>query len=252
MYAISALQMVTNDTNAPSYCLVPALLPGCIYLTHSPRSRIRFQPYGILPRQQMGLQVSWSLRVINSQDVKSLLCLRGRCFLLFSCCSHAIPSEPTTFSFVQWDSLTLRDLLCTDFIQLSHPTLNGYFPVSWVQGQSASLPCNFQGKHTKSPFRFFPQMITTFVSSVVAVVQSLSRVWLCDPMDCSPPSPRPWDSPGKSTGVGCHSHLQGIFPTQGSDSDLLHYRRIPYPLSYQGSPMFNTGFQDAFPMFVVF
>ena len=25
----------------------------------------------------------------------------------------------------------------------------------------------------------------------------------------------PWDSPGKSTGVGCHALLQGIFPTQG-------------------------------------
>ena len=25
---------------------------------------------------------------------------------------------------------------------------------------------------------------------------------------------RPWDSPGKSTGVGCHRLLQGIFPTQ--------------------------------------
>lgn len=110
--------------------LFPALLPGCIYLTHSPRSRIRFQPYGILPRQQMGLQVSWSLRVINSQDVKSLHCLQGRCFLLFSCCSHAIPSEPATFSFVQWYSLTLRDPVCTDFIQLSHLTLNGYF--LWV------------------------------------------------------------------------------------------------------------------------
>ena len=29
---------------------------------------------------------------------------------------------------------------------------------------------------------------------------------LCDPMDCSLPgsSIRPWDFPGKSTGVGCH------------------------------------------------
>ena len=25
----------------------------------------------------------------------------------------------------------------------------------------------------------------------------------------------PWDSPGKNTGVGCHSLLLGIFPTQG-------------------------------------
>ena len=34
----------------------------------------------------------------------------------------------------------------------------------------------------------------------------------------------PWDSPGKNTGVGCHSLLQGIFLTQG----LLHLRWIPY------------------------
>ena len=39
---------------------------------------------------------------------------------------------------------------------------------------------------------------------------------LCDPMDCS----RllcPWDSSGKNTGMGCHSLLQGIFLTQGSN-----------------------------------
>ena len=27
----------------------------------------------------------------------------------------------------------------------------------------------------------------------------------------------PWDSPGKNTGMGCHSLLQRIFPTQGSN-----------------------------------
>ena len=32
----------------------------------------------------------------------------------------------------------------------------------------------------------------------------------------------PWDSPGKSTGVGCHSLLQGIFLIQGSNMSLLH------------------------------
>ena len=32
---------------------------------------------------------------------------------------------------------------------------------------------------------------------------------LCDPIDSSPPdSPRPRDSPGKNTGVGCHFLLQ--------------------------------------------
>ena len=54
-------------------------------------------------------------------------------------------------------------------------------------------------------------------------------------MDCSPPgSPVHGYSPGKSTGVGCHFLLQGIFPTQGSNLGLLHCRRILYHLSCQG------------------
>ena len=31
---------------------------------------------------------------------------------------------------------------------------------------------------------------------------------------------RPWDSPGKNTGIGCHVLLQGIFLTQGSNQHL--------------------------------
>ena len=38
----------------------------------------------------------------------------------------------------------------------------------------------------------------------------------------------PWDSPGKSTGVGCRFTLQGIFLTQGQNPRLLHGRRILY------------------------
>ena len=50
---------------------------------------------------------------------------------------------------------------------------------------------------------------------------------------------RPWDSPGKNTGVGCHFLLQGIFLTQGSNShlsSLLHQQGIHYHLCYLGSP----------------
>ena len=45
-----------------------------------------------------------------------------------------------------------------------------------------------------------------------------------------------WSSPGKNTGVGCHSFLQWIFPTQGSNLGLLHCRQILNCLSHQGSP----------------
>ena len=46
----------------------------------------------------------------------------------------------------------------------------------------------------------------------------------------------PWDPADKNTGVGCHSLLHGIFPTQRSNPGLLHYRWILYHLSHQGSP----------------
>ena len=61
---------------------------------------------------------------------------------------------------------------------------------------------------------------------------------LC-PTLCDPPARLlcPWDSPGKNTGVGCHSLLQEIFPTQGSNPGLLHCRRILYRLDYKGSPL---------------
>ena len=58
----------------------------------------------------------------------------------------------------------------------------------------------------------------------------LSCVWLSVTLHS------PWNSPGQNTGVGSLSLLQRIFPTQGSNSGLLHYRQILYQLSYKGCP----------------
>ena len=41
-----------------------------------------------------------------------------------------------------------------------------------------------------------------------------------------------WNSPGMTTGVGCHFLLWGIFPTQGSNPDLPHCRQIHYRLNH--------------------
>ena len=49
----------------------------------------------------------------------------------------------------------------------------------------------------------------------------------------------PWDFPGKNIGVGCHFLLQEIFPTQGSNTcllHLLHCRQILLLLNQWGSP----------------
>ena len=54
---------------------------------------------------------------------------------------------------------------------------------------------------------------------------------LCNPCE-APLCPR--DFPGQNSGVGCHSLLQGILPTQGSNArGLLCYRQIFCCLSYR-------------------
>ena len=84
--------------------------------------------------------------------------------------------------------------------------------------QAGSLPLNHQGSPGK------------------VKVKSLSRVWLfATPWTIANMLLRPWDFPGKSTEVGCHFLLQGIFPTQGSNRALLHCRQMLHHLSHQGS-----------------
>ena len=43
------------------------------------------------------------------------------------------------------------------------------------------------------------------------------------------------------SGLGSHSLLQGIFPTQGSNPGLPHCRQIIYQLSHKGSPRILEG-----------
>ena len=76
----------------------------------------------------------------------------------------------------------------------------------------------------------------TSIFVMCLVAHWLSHVWLCDPMDCNPPvSSVHGDFPGQNTGKGWHALLQGIFPTQGSNSGLPHCRQILYSLSHQES-----------------
>ena len=74
------------------------------------------------------------------------------------------------------------------------------------------------------------------ISICAACLVAQSCLTLCNPMDCSlPGSSVHGDSPGRTTGVGSLSLLQGIFPTQESNRGLLHCRQIPYQLNHQGS-----------------
>ena len=50
----------------------------------------------------------------------------------------------------------------------------------------------------------------------------------------------PWNSPAQNVGVGNHSPLHGIFPTQGSNPGLLHCRWILHQLSHQRIPHYTV------------
>ena len=64
----------------------------------------------------------------------------------------------------------------------------------------------------------------------VKVLVAQSCPTLHNPMDCSPARLLcPWDFPGQNTGVGCHSLLQGIFPTQGWNLGLLQLQADSLP-----------------------
>ena len=65
---------------------------------------------------------------------------------------------------------------------------------------------------------------------------------LSDPMDYSlPGSSVHGDFPGKNTVVGCHALLQRIFPAQGSNPGLQHYRWILYCLNHAIKKIYGGG-----------
>ena len=70
---------------------------------------------------------------------------------------------------------------------------------------------------------------------LITTLKSESRSVMSDSL--RPHGPHsPWNSPGQNTGVGSLSLFQRIFPTQGSNPGLPHYRQILCQLSHKGSP----------------
>ena len=102
----------------------------------------------------------------------------------------------------------------------------------------SQIPSSF----SLSPFLYFCSFFFTHVHLCICVcVQShFSSVQLCDPMDRSLPSSSAHGIlQGKTTGVGCHDILQGIFPTKGLNLNIicrLHWQEGSLPLAPSRKP----------------
>ena len=98
---------------------------------------------------------------------------------------------------------------------------------------------DYPGKNTGTGCHFLPQGIFPFQGSNQRPLRLLH--WQVH--SATAPLGKPEsesrsvvsDSPGQNTGVGSLPLLLGIFPTQGSNPGLPHYRWILYQLSYQGN-----------------
>ena len=123
----------------------------------------------------------------------------------------------------------------------------------WTEATRLLYPWNFPGENTGVGCHFqfqeiFPtqqwklHLLYLLLAAAAAAAKSLqSCLTLCDPIDGSPTgSPRPWDSPGKNTGVGCHFLLQCM--KVKSESEVLQSCRTlhnPMDCSPSGSSIYG-------------
>ena len=91
------------------------------------------------------------------------------------------------------------------------------------QGENKGTNKNKSESRSLHP-TFFPFFLWTF---------NLQSVWLCNLIVA-------WNFLGQNTGVDNFSLFQGIFPTQGSNPGLPHYRQFLYQDEPPGKPK-NTG-----------
>ena len=97
----------------------------------------------------------------------------------------------------------------------------GMAPVGLICTHLGVILCCLPALQAKSFISHFPHLKSEIIYTLFFFVVAQLCPTLGDPMGCSPPSSS-WNSPGRNIGVGCHSLLQGIFPTQGSNPGLLH------------------------------
>ena len=121
--------------------------------------------------------------------------------------------------------------------------------VDWTSGFPGALERHPYGStlQTLSGWKLQPARYAAlpWLIFVLCVLRHFSRVQLfCDPMKCSPPDCSVHGIlQENNTGEGCHSLLQGIFPTQGSNPSFCHLPHWwvgSFPLAPLGKFIFTS------------
>ena len=85
-----------------------------------------------------------------------------------------------------------------------------------------------------------PVYMIPLISAAAAAKSHQSCLTLFDPIDGSPPGSRPWDSPGRNTGVGCQFLLQCMKVKRDSEvAQLCPTLNDPIDCSLPGSSVYG-------------
>ena len=126
---------------------------------------------------------------------------------------------------LEWVVIPSSRYLPKSGITLSSPALaRGFFTKHWVLSNHWALP-NTEPKTDSLP-------------NQLLLLSHCSRVRLCvTPQTAATRLPRPWDSPGKNTGVGCHFLLQCMKSEKWKwIAQLCPTLSDPWTATYQAPP----------------
>ena len=214
-------------------------------------------------RSGVPISKSFPCFVTTHTQPKAVICQRNRCSSEIPLLSlnpanvGKLISSSSSFSKLTsrplpqnaWSSATsvLSFPVLFHACKLTHVQL---FSTSWSAAARLLRPWDFPGKNTVGGCHFLLQgifptqglnpcllhwgFLTTellgksiFFHAAAAAKSLQSCPTLCDPIDGSPPGStslhRPWDSPGKNTGVGCHFLLQCM--KVKSESEVIFFHR---------------------------
>ena len=120
----------------------------------------------------------------------------------------------------------------------THESSNCFWCIGWLH-----LPVSSACRHSVPPHTLHKQWLPGAEkkkkNKSVGLLLESDSLWVCSQWTVAHQAPLSMEFLSKNTGVGRHSLLQGIFPTQGSNPGLLHCRQILYCLSHRSCQMNN-------------
>ena len=218
-------------------------------------------PYSYLKQEKMGMWHKWRCWEVTGSRLP--LCYRGSCwvhprFCLYlsayqraSPCRVGFPAQPSALTWRCWIIcwIIIKDYFNSHLLSISmqkelwmwfclpsvHHKVHFWAETVFLGVLHSLMQMTVLWLKLMLEFTYIYGNVVLMWSLILYVCVLVTQLCptLCNPINCNLPKLlHPWNSPGKSTGVGSHALIQGIFPTQGSNPGLLHCKWILYCLSH--------------------